>query len=418
MLEVNKIYLGGNIELLKQLEPNSIHSCVSDFPYNLGFMGKKWDTILNYYEWCKLRAEGIYKALKPGGYCLIFGGTRTHHRLVCAFEDAGFEIRDEIMWIYGSGFPKSMDISKAIDKKACAEREVVGKRVHPTLKNVPNVKSSAYHVESLDSDKDMESWDITIPYTEEAKQWDGFGTALKPAHEPIMVARKPLSEKTIANNVLKWGTGGINIDDSRVKTTENLNGGAYSGNIHNKNEDSNWQNTDRTDGKGSGFKGGVGEFVQPEGRFPANIILDEEAGKILDKQTGILKSGDNCTRTKVGSFLEHGGLGKAGDVQKTYGDQGGASRFFYCAKASKKDRTENGLVENKHPTVKPTDLIKYLVRLVTPPNGICLDVCEGSGTHAKACIQLTKEDYPVRYIGFENEEESYNISLERIKANK
>jgi len=418
LLEVNKIYLGGNIELLKQLEPNSIHSCVSDFPYNLGFMGKKWDTILNYYEWCKLRAEGIYKALKPGGYCLIFGGTRTHHRLVCAFEDAGFEIRDEIMWIYGSGFPKSMDISKAIDKKACAEREVVGKRVHPTLKNVPNVKSSAYHVESLDSDKDMESWDITIPYTEEAKQWDGFGTALKPAHEPIMVARKPLSEKTIANNVLKWGTGGINIDDSRVKTTENLNGGAYSGNIHNKNEDSNWQNTDRTDGKGSGFKGGVGEFVQPEGRFPANIILDEEAGKILDKQTGILKSGDNCTRTKVGSFLEHGGLGKAGDVQKTYGDQGGASRFFYCAKASKKDRTENGLVENKHPTVKPTDLIKYLVRLVTPPNGICLDVCEGSGTHAKACIQLTKEDYPVRYIGFENEEESYNISLERIKANK
>ena len=381
MLEINKIYLGDNLELLSKLDENSIHSCVSDFPYNLGFMGKKWDTITNYYEWCKLRAEGIYKALKPGGYCLIFGGTRTHHRLVCAFEDAGFEIRDEIQWIYGSGFPKSMDISKAIDKQAGAEREVVGKRVHPTLKNVPNVKSGAYHVESLDSDKNMESWNITSPATDLAKQWEGWGTALKPAQEPIMVARKPLSEKTIADNILKWGVGGINIDDSRVKRQENdrVNYG--------RNKELPHANTTNSLGK---FH--VVTPYKPDdlGRFPANIIFNEDTGQLLDKQNGI---------------------------KKHKAEEGGASRFFYCAKASKKDRTENGLMGNKHPTVKPTDLIKYRVRLVTPQNGICLDVCEGSGTHAKACIQLTKEDYPVQYIGFENDVESFNTSLERVAIN-
>ena len=384
-----------------------------------------YHTITNYYDWCKLRAEGIYKALKPGGYCLIFGGTRTHHRLVCAFEDAGFEIRDEIQWIYGSGFPKSMDISKAIDKKAGAEREIVG--IKPGHEEFANRKSKGDTVfkggmEGFDrpwlhDEEKRQMYHMqTAPSTDEAKQWDGWGTALKPAHEPIMVARKPLSEKTVAQNVLKWGTGGINIDDSRIKTTDNLNGGAYSGNIHNKNEDSNWQNADRSEGKGSGFKGGVGEYTQPQGRFPANIILDEEAGQLLDEQSGTLKSGKNATRKNPDAKGYHGSWG-TGQEMTTYGDSGGASRFFYCAKANKKDRTENSKMENNHPTVKPTDLIKYLIRLVTPKNGICLDVCEGSGTHIKACLQLTKEDYPVQYIGFENEEESFNISLNRESLN-
>lgn len=409
MLQTNKIYLGDNLELLKQLEANSIHSCVSDFPYNLGFMGKRWDIITNYYDWCKLRAEGIYKALKPGGYCLIFGGTRTHHRLVCAFEDAGFEIRDEIQWIYGSGFPKSMDISKAIDKQAGAEREVIGDNPNRKGRN-----PEGYHdgwSRPWQENAESLAHKITAPSTDEAKQWDGWGTALKPAQEPIMVARKPLSEKTVAENVLKWGTGGININDSRIEFAEKDDpriGKDYSHNAKAGLENGNHK--DNASGKEQ-------LLHNPEGRFPANIIFDEEAGKMLDEQTGILKSGDNCTRTKVGSFLEHGGLGKAGDVQKTYGDQGGASRFFYCAKANKKDKTESGLIENKHPTVKPTDLIKYLVRLVTPINGICLDPCEGSGTHAKACIQLTKDDYPIQYIGFENDQDSYDTSLSRIAVN-
>jgi len=400
-IEINKIYLGDNLELLKQLEPNTIHSCVSDFPYNLGFMGRKWDTITNYYDWCYQRALELFRVMKPGGICLIFGGTRTHHRLVCAFEDAGFQIKDEIQWIYGSGFPKSYNISKGFDKKAGAEREIIGKRVHPTLKNIPNVKSSAYHVETLDSDKDMESWDITAPSTDLAKQWDGWGTALKPAQEPIMVCQKPI-EKNYCYNVEKYGVGGINIDASRITTNDKLV------------RPSILRTENIVFGKGLGN----GVQTEPKGRFPANLIFDEESASILDKQTGILKSGDNCTRTKVGSFLEHGGLGRVGDTQTTYGDEGGASRFFYCAKATKKDKNENGLIGNTHVTVKPTELIKYLVKLITPKDGICIDICEGSGTHVKAILELNKEGFDFNYIGFENDEESFNIACQREELNK
>ena len=372
MLEVNKIYFGDNLKLLKQIESNSIHSCVSDFPYNLGFMGKKWDTISNYQEWCFKRAEELYRVIKQGGYALIFGGTRTHHRLTCALEDAGFIIKDEIAWMYGSGFPKSYNISKGFNKQAI---------------------------------------------TELAIQWDGWGTALKPAHEPIIVAQKPI-EKNYCYNVEKHGVGGLNIDDSRIPF-----------NMNDKNPATNplyratagYNNTVTPDPNSCNIKlrkNVMEREVSNKGRFPANIIFDEEAGGLLDEQTGILTSGNNCTRTKEGSFVDHGGLGKAGDIQITYGDSGGASRFFYCAKASQKDKTENGKIENKHPTVKPTSLIKYLVKLVTPPEGTCLDICEGSGTHAKACILLTKEGYPVDYIGFENDEESYEISLQRIEVNK
>ena len=419
MLEVNKIYLGDNLELLKQLEPNSIHSCVSDFPYNLGFMGKKWDTITNYYDWCKLRAEGIYKALKPGGYCLIFGGTRTHHRLVCAFEDAGFEIRDEIQWIYGSGFPKSMDISKAIDKKAGAEREIVG--IKPGHEEFANRKSKGDTVfkggmEGFDrpwlhDEEKRQMYHMqTAPSTDEAKQWDGWGTALKPAHEPIMVARKPLSEKTVIDNVLKWDVGGININDSRIEFSENDD--PRIGKNYKHNAKAGLENGSHKDNA----SGQEQLLHNPQGRFPANIIFDEEAGQLLDEQSGTLKSGKNATRKNPDAKGYHGNWG-TGQEMTTYGDSGGASRFFYCAKANKKDRTENNQIENNHPTVKPTDLIKYLIRLVTPKNGICLDVCEGSGTHIKACLQLTKEDYPVQYIGFENEKESFNISINRESLN-
>lgn len=401
MLDINKIYLGDNLGLLKKLDDNSIHSCVSDFPYNLSFMGKKWDTIQNYYQWNYDRAKELLRVLKPGGYCLIFGGTRTHHRLVCAFEDAGFQIKDEMQWIYGSGFPKSYNISKGFDKKVGAKREVIGEYKHPTAKNGDRTgNKSPYQAENCHLDG---SYELTSPTTKLAKQWDGWGTALKPAQEPIMVAQKPI-EKNYCYNIEKYGVGGLNIDDCRIEGIVGYrsSGGFNSGGNSNCYGDSK----------------GVKDTLYNKGRFPANIIFDEEAAELLDKQTGILKSGSNCVRRKEGSFIEHGGLGKAGDIQITYGDKGGASRFFYCAKASKKERTEDNQIENKHPTVKPTKLIKYLVKLITPPNGICLDICEGSGTHVKAILQLNKEGYNFKYIGFEKDKDSYDIACEREKINK
>lgn len=335
-------------------------------------MGKKWDTISNYYQWCFDRAKELYRVLIPGAYCLVFGGTRTHHRLVCAFEDAGFEIKDEIQWIYGQGFPKSYNVSKGFQKQC---------------KN-----------DLMD-------------------QWDGWGTSLKPAQEPIMVAQKPI-EKNYCHNIEQYGVGGLNIDDSRIPfdmtDTNPATNPLYRANNGYKIKCGN-------DNNGASFRikpEPMDMNVSSKGRFPSNVIFDEESAKTLDEQTGILKSGSNCVRSKEGYFVGHGGLGKAGDVQITYGDSGGASRFFYCAKATSKDKTENGLVENRHPTVKPTDLIKYLVRLVTPKNGICIDICEGSGTHAKACVELTKEGYPVNYIGFEKEEDSYNTAVNRIAVNQ
>jgi site-specific DNA-methyltransferase (adenine-specific) len=252
--------------------------------------------------------------------------------------------------------------------------------------------------------------------TDLAKQWDGWGTSLKPAHEPIMVAQKP-RHGNYCDNVEKWGVGGLNIDDSRIEYNMEDTNPATNPLYRKQN---GYKMEHGIDGSPSAYtlKKERGEMnINNKGRFPANVIFDEVAGDMLDKQSGILKSGSNCVRRKEGSFLEHGGLGKAGDIQTTYGDSGGASRFFYCPKSSKKDRTENGRVENNHPTVKPTTLIKYLVRLVTPPNGTCLDICEGSGTHAKACILLTSEGYPVNYVGFEKEKQYIDIANKRIEVN-
>lgn len=400
MLEVNKVYLGDNLELLQQLDDNSIHSCVSDFPYNLGFMGKKWDTISNYQEWCHLRAKELFRVLKPGGYCLIFGGTRTHHRLVCGFEDAGFDIKDEIQWIYGSGFPKSYNISKGFDKKAGVERKVIGYRQHPTLIDKSKVDRQAkhqYHGENSIKDE----WELTAPSTDLAKQWDGWGTSLKPAQEPIMVAQKPI-EKNYCYNIEKYGVGGLNIDGCRIE----LNG------------DYKCKANGRPSLTGLKDNYDSSKSNQPDtqGRFPANIIFDEESGKLLDEQSGIRKSGGKVSGNEPSTTGQNGIYGHWNRVEnKPFNDIGGASRFFYCAKASAKDKTDNGLSINNHPTVKPTSLIKYLVKLVTPPNGICLDLCEGSGTHVKSCIELTNEGYKVDYIGFENNEEYYDMILKRIE---
>jgi DNA modification methylase len=391
---------------MQKLESNSIDSIVTDPPYEIGFMNKSWDNTgiaynINIWKEC-------LRILKPGGHLLAFGGTRTYHRMACAIEDAGFEIRDQIQWLYGSGFPKSLNISKAIDKHFEAKREVVGEYKHPTAKNGDRTgNKSPYQANECHLEG---SYKITIPATKEAEQWDGWGTALKPANEPIVVARKPLSEKTVAENVLKWGTGGINIDACRVGTEERTYGLKGGENLNNL---SRLNGKDSPDAKGCGAYGigakqvNIGEKTV-SGRFPANVILDEEAGKILDEQTGILTSGKVKPEGFKGEFTANV-YGKYAnnqiDPNTVYGDSGGASRFFYCAKASKKERGEG----NNHPTVKPVSLMQYLVKLVTPLNGTVLDPFMGSGTTGIACGDNFS------FIGFEKEKIYYNIAQERIE---
>ncbi len=387
MLPINKIYNMDCLEGMKLLDDNSIDSIVTDPPYELGFMGKKWDSTGIAYN-VELWQEAL-RVLKPGGHLLAFGGTRTYHRMACAIEDAGFEIRDQMQWIYGSGFPKSMDISKAIDKKLGAKREVI-KTVKGMGKQNPEWNGTA---KGRKENYYKPEYQLTASATPEAKQWEGWGTALKPANEPIVVARKPISEKAIADNVLKWGTGGINIDDCRIPTNDKLE----------RKQGSN-KNTSTPNAPNNGW------ISEPQlvGRFPANVILDEEAGKLLDEQSGISKRVDNRVNCETGNSAIWGKENKV--ISKRPQDLGGgASRFFYCAKASKKERGEG----NTHPTVKPLKLISYLITLVTPPNGICLDIFEGSGTHALACIENG-----FKYIGFELEKKYYDIATERIENHK
>lgn len=392
---LNQIIKGDCLEVMKELPDKSVDSIVTDPPYELGFMGKSWDNTGIAYN-VELWRECL-RVLKPGGHLLSFGGSRTYHRMACAIEDAGFEIRDCIQWIYATGFPKSMDISKAIDKKFGAEREVVGSYTTRDLSRKDGKHKGDMLVGCYDGSTEF---NITAPSTPEAIQWNGWGTALKPANEPIVVARKPLSEKTVAENVLKWGTGGINIDGCRIESNDLK---IQKQRVY-KSGTGGFMTTAREDA--SSERNGKLDMPSPYGRFPANIILDEESGEMLDEQSGILKSGDNCIRTKVGSFLEHGGLGKAGDVQRTYGDSGGASRFFYCAKASKKERGE----DNNHPTVKPIALMKYLARLITPPEGIMLDPFAGSGT---TLIASKLEGF--FFIGIEREAKYCEIARRRVK---
>lgn len=297
-----------------------------------------------------------------------------------------------------SGFPKSHNISKAIDKKFGAEREIVG------YSSNPNGNSGGYEGERYSQKRQtkfgvvQDQPEKTTLSTDLEKQYNGWGTALKPANEPIVVARKPLSERTLVDNVLKWGTGGINIDECRVETTDNLNGGRYADNK--KGDDGCTY--------GSGInKRSKEDFTQPEGRFPANVILDEEAGQMLDEISGTLKSGymkANTQRNTDGGYMGGFPKDRVGE-RDTYGDSGGASRFFYCGKASKKEKGKT----NNHPTVKPIKLMEYLVKLVTPKCGIVLDPFAGSGT-----TLIAAKNEGMNYIGFELEEEYIEIINERI----
>lgn len=357
------LYHGDCRDVLKTLPDASVDAVVTDPPYELGFMGRKWDNGGIAYD-ATLWAE-VLRVLKPGGHLLSFGGTRTWHRLACAIEDAGFEVRDSIAWMYGSGFPKSLDVSKAIEKAAGAEREVVGERkqrANGEGSSVP-MNASAGNVELL-----------TAPATDAAKQWQGWGTALKPAFEPVVVARKPLIG-TVAENVLTHGTGALNVDASRIA---------------HDSESAAWVE------KWSGHEGhpeqpGWGSMGQKfggsdKGRWPANVILDEWQAAELDAMSGVTASRANSlSDQRVQQESSSYGIGQGvRDPSNSHTDTGGASRFFYTAKA---DSSERPRVEGvAHPTVKPLDLMRYLVRLVTPPGGTVLEPFAGSGTTLEACI--------------------------------
>jgi len=366
-----KLYTNDCVRVMRELEPGKISSVVTDPPYELGFMGKGWDASGIAYSvemW-----KQAFRLLPPGGHLVAFGGSRTYHRMTCAIEDAGFEIRDCLMWLYGSGFPKSRNLDG---------------------------------------------------------EWDGWGTALKPAHEPIVLARKPL-DGTVAENVQEHGTGALNIDGCRVgnETTITTKGKGFAGSFEG----------------GTNNQGGK----ETEGRWPANLILDEAAGEMLDAQSGERPGGAYPTQrgAAVATGFGQGQPTEGGSRQM--GDTGGASRFFYCAKTSKAERNaglerfekkqiagkgnglartcatcgasvlegcdcpdrtyENPTKANHHPTVKPIALMRWLVRLVTPPGGTVLDPFTGSGTTGCAAVL---EDFD--FVGIEKDREYVQIASARM----
>ena len=380
-----KLLNGDCLEQMKTLPDNSVDAIVSDPPYGISFMAKKWDYDVPSVEVWK---EAM-RVLKPGGHALIACGTRTQHRMVVNIEDAGFEIRDVVSWIYGSGFPKSLNISKAIDKAAGAEREVVG--IREDFAKRANTKPSGREKMGKFADDKHVMGEITAPSTDEAKQWDGWGTALKPSCEFFTLARKPLSEKTVAANVLKWETGGINIDGCRVGT---------SGATKKVNTE---ECRDSLGKYGDGLNGGTISKLDA-GRFPANLIHDGSQ-EVLDLFPETKPSKANPRNNKPSENVAMSGA-NLGHILHGHSDNGGsAARFFYVPKASKKDRNEG----NNHPTVKPTALMAYLCRLITPPNGVVLDPYMGSGSTGKAAV---REGFS--FVGIELDKNYYEIAKARV----
>lgn len=419
-----ELHLGDCLEVLKGIQDNSVDSIVTDPPYGLSFMGKKWDyDVPEQTIW-----EECLRVLKPGGHLLAFAGTRTQHRMAVRIEDAGFEIRDMIAWVYGSGFPKSMDVSKAIDKAAGVRGDdstrfnAVGQQGE--RKNTGD-KFRSDHPEYVKPQA----------ITDAARQWQGWGTALKPALEPITVARKPF-KGTVADNVLTHSTGALNIDGCRVGT-------------EGSRTNSSQPHAERN-GFVKGFVDGTETVIRDQGRWPANLIHDG---------SDVVVSAFPDAKGQQGDLKE---TGKARPSQGIYGDMAppkahnarqeeekSAARFFYCAKTSRKDRNEGldgfegktpsdktgrkegsvglvgdhdnkgqtanpfanggGISQNTHPTVKPTDLMAYLCRLVTPPGGVVLDPFMGSGSTGKAAM---REGF--RFIGIEMDESYLKIAYARI----
>ena len=456
------------LEVIKMMIEDEVFvdSIVTDPPYELGFMGRSWDSTGIAFQ--KETWELCFKILKPGGHLLAFSGSRTYHRMAVAIEDAGFEIRDQVMWLYGSGFPKSMNVGKALDKKLGNERIKTGeKKTHSNKGIKQSEQRTAIGAGAFGQEVEE---DVTVGTSE----WEGWGTALKPAHEPLVLARKPLSEKSVVDNVLKHRTGGINIDECRVEgndakypdtnpdfrdqgrqSKENMGIDKLSfGQTENvkrkkvvrKSRDENgvWTNDN------SGMKAEGSEYADadPRGRFPSNVMHDgSDVVKDIFPNT---KSSNVSRERKTGTeFGQSSGWNKHNNVDSglmpAYGDDGSASRYFYCAKTSKAERnqgldnfpikqtqgggggignykddvnsasgkfgSEKAPSKNTHPTVKPIKLMKYLCRLITPKGGTILDPFMGSGSTGMAAKE---ENFD--FVGIEKEKEYFNIASTRIES--
>ena len=454
-----KLYEGNMLDMLDVIEPNSIDSIVTDPPYELNFMNKGWDNSGIAFQpdtWHK-----CYQVLKPGGYLLAFGGSRTSHRIACAIEDAGFEIRDTIMWLYGSGFPKSMSVSKGLEAREKLGN--AGTRNKRLIEQACDTDEYTLKAPNNGIFGEIKEWTRKqyIPETELVKKWEGWGTALKPSYEPIIVARKPFSG-SLVDNVLKYGVGGLNIDECRIGDDEITTNGARTNTLRG----------DTRTGKALGmFQEREALNIDHIGRFPANTILtydDEDYAEVCGGMPYTSSAGGETTmpdlrdvgaksKSAIGiDKLSFGQVSNADRKQYDYiapADSGSAARYFYCAKASKKDRDDgldqlqtkshaeiNGRQEgsagatraygggtnpflsvssprkNTHPTVKPTELMQYLIRLVTPNGGTVLDPFNGSGSTGKAVMYENREkDKGYKYIGIELTPEYLPISKARIE---
>jgi len=393
------LHNGNCIDVLATLTPESVDSIVTDPPYGLAFMGKKWDydvPAVAIWEQC-------LRVLKPGGHLLTFAGTRTQHRMAVRIEDAGFEIRDMIAWVYGSGFPKSRDISKDMDRRAGVQREIVGEISAPGMAKT-NVEQGSQTRSVYKFDK------LGEPITPEAKQWQGWGTALKPALEPITVARKPL-RGTVAANVLQYGTGGMNVDGCRVAPTgEALRGGAKDGSSASKVHEG-WDRPWKHDAEHCLQAKQRSEENQQKaeqlGRWPANLIHDGSNEVVgLFPETEPAKQVEGVKRNgRSGGIMGVDGAIRDGRPEGHDDSGGTASRFFYCAKADASERRDS-----KHPTVKPVALMRYLVRLVTPIGATVLDPFCGSGTTLEAAMLES-----CKAIGIELNPEYCADAVERLR---
>jgi len=421
-----QLILGDCLEKLKELPDNSVDTIITDPPYGLKFMGKEWDYDVPSVDIWK----ECLRVLKPGGYLLSFAGTRTQHRMACNIEDAGFEIRDMIAWVYGSGFPKSLNIGKAVDKLLGNEREISGYEERFGREGrKANCGFKKEYVGASGTQDQSAMKPIMLPVSEEAKQWEGWGTALKPALEPITVARKPLEKGlNVASNCLKWGVGGINIDGCRVEINPEVDDSRLGG----KGE---WHIKRNPDGHTVSFPAqDMGS--SPLGRFPANLIHDgsDEVRECFPEQ----KSSGNRVNVEYKN-PNKSNVDFGGGIKNDYNDSGNASRFFYCAKASKRERNigcegleltrhadrniddgvggdnprnrTNTPKQNFHPTVKPVALMEYLVKLVSREGQVVLDPFMGSGTTGMACKKLNRD-----FIGIEIDEEYFKIAQARIDA--
>jgi site-specific DNA-methyltransferase (adenine-specific) len=460
------LYTGDSLIVMADFAPDSFDSIVTDPPYGLEFMGKEWDKLAKpkpgniggfadgnkpsfervkrylpaMQEWHYNWAVEALRVAKPGARLLAFGGTRTWHRLACALEDAGWEIRDTIMWVYGSGFSKSHDISKAIDKMAGA----IGVQAHGF-----NTAGGKENYDAQDKSFRSDYGYSYAPATDAARQWEGWGTALKPAWEPIIVARKPVN-CTVAENVLQHGTGAINIDACRVQFADDADEHEAKG----KNQHGDFGSGPMTNQVFGEFKQDRANYDAP-GRWPANLIHDgSDEVMALFPQSSVTGKRSDDSRAAVVTMTKW--LTDNHSSVEYGGDTGSAARFFYCAKASRQDRDEglegmaaqrighnlstnacarcgkrvkhNGSGDgcecgdlretiklptasrNHHPTVKPTALMRYLCRLVTPPGGVVLDLFMGSGSTGKAAVL---EGF--RFVGIDTGAEYVDIAVKRIK---